>query len=344
MLRTRSAAGSGRHASSSRDTAASVRREASQRGKPDGEVGLSACAGGRRRPGSTSAATAASASARDARGHEGYSTNVVSHGSRLEEAPYLELDFYYSRTIGDDPDKRWRMVLTPAFAGGDLFHYSGDFTSHLAIRNAYAETQNLGLHGPAAVGRLAHVPRRRHLSVRLLAARQPEHRRRGRVVSAHRSSRSRCTRAQPPRRSLSVRDARHAAARARAGRDRRPCSTGRASSPSLKLTQQFGNFPRRQDLALRRAAPVAVGRAHRSDRPSPRRALPTDNGWVVGLQLGGWLRPYVFANLWLRVAGGLAAYGELTRADQPRPDPQGRRARARSWARSRPTGSRSGSA
>ena len=31
----------------------------------------------------------------DGRGHEGYSTNVVSHGSRLEEAPYLELNFYY---------------------------------------------------------------------------------------------------------------------------------------------------------------------------------------------------------------------------------------------------------
>jgi hypothetical protein len=40
--------------------------------------------------------------------------------------------------------------------------------------------------------------------------------------------------------------------------------------------------------------------------------LPSDNGWVVGLQVGGWLRPYVFANLWLRVAGGLAAYGELS--------------------------------
>ena len=32
-------------------------------------------------------------------------------------------------------------------AGGDLFHYTGDFTSHLAIRNAYAETQNLGIDG-----------------------------------------------------------------------------------------------------------------------------------------------------------------------------------------------------
>ena len=30
----------------------------------------------------------------DMRGHEGFSTNVVSHGSRLEKAPYLELNFY----------------------------------------------------------------------------------------------------------------------------------------------------------------------------------------------------------------------------------------------------------
>jgi len=83
----------------------------------------------------------------DGRGHEGYSTNVVSHGSRLEEAPYLELNFYYSRSVGGDSHRRWRVVLVPAFAGGDLFHYSGDFTSHIAIRNAYAETQNLGFDG-----------------------------------------------------------------------------------------------------------------------------------------------------------------------------------------------------
>src|SRR5437868_4175346 len=29
----------------------------------------------------------------DLRGHSGYSTNVVSHGSRLENAPYIEPDF-----------------------------------------------------------------------------------------------------------------------------------------------------------------------------------------------------------------------------------------------------------
>src|SRR6478752_1614333 len=36
----------------------------------------------------------------DLRGHSGYGTNVVSHGSRLENAPYIEPDFYYTRNIG----------------------------------------------------------------------------------------------------------------------------------------------------------------------------------------------------------------------------------------------------
>jgi hypothetical protein len=40
--------------------------------------------------------------------------------------------------------------------------------------------------------------------------------------------------------------------------------------------------------------------------------LPRDFGWVGGAQLGGWLREGTFLNLWVRTAGGLAAYGELT--------------------------------
>src|SRR5579859_1744524 len=43
----------------------------------------------------------------DLRGHEGYATNVVSHGSRLEEPPYLELDLYYGGLIDADSARRW---------------------------------------------------------------------------------------------------------------------------------------------------------------------------------------------------------------------------------------------
>ena len=41
-------------------------------------------------------------------------------------------------------------VLTPAFATGDLFHYTGDLDNHIAIRNAYAEVDNVIVKGLTA--------------------------------------------------------------------------------------------------------------------------------------------------------------------------------------------------
>jgi maltoporin len=80
---------------------------------------------------------------------------------------------------------------------------------------------------------------------------------------------------------------------------------------SLKLTQFFG--------ASRGAKISVYGELHllpsgeQTDATTMMKTpLPGDVGWVTGAQLGGWLRPFVFLNLWLRVAGGLAAYGELT--------------------------------
>ena len=246
----------------------------------------------------------------DGRGHSGYSTNVVSHGSRLEEAPYLELDFYYARTIANDPDKRWRIVLIPAFAGGDLFHYSGSFTSHIAIRDAYAETQNLGLDGLRlwagsrqyrgddiylfdywpldnlnTVGAGASYPRKK-TEVRL-------HMGLNRLDDLYQYEKlDTPPRGLGPPGSATVLD--------------RPRFVA-----SLKLTQQFGGFPG--------AKVTLYGELHllpsgESIDPTnmQKTQLPDDSGWVVGAQVGGWLRPFVFANLWLRVAGGLAAYGELT--------------------------------
>jgi len=39
--------------------------------------------------------------------------------------------------------------------------------------------------------------------------------------------------------------------------------------------------------------------------------LADDYGYLVGAQLGGWLRSFVFANLFFRHAGGLAVFGDL---------------------------------
>ena len=38
------------------------------------------------------------------------------------------------------------MVFVPAYSG-DLFHFTGNFSQNFAIRNAYAEVENLGISG-----------------------------------------------------------------------------------------------------------------------------------------------------------------------------------------------------
>jgi maltoporin len=246
----------------------------------------------------------------DGRGHEGYSTNVVSHGSRLEEAPYLELNFYYSRSVGGENHRRWRVVLVPAFAGGDLFHYSGDFTSHIAIRNAYAETVNLGLDGLQlwAGSRMYrgddiylfdYWPLD-NLNTIGAGARYE----RGKFDVALQAGLNRLndlyqyeTLDTPPR-GLGP-----------------PGKSTVLDRPrfvsSLKLQQRFGDFPGFK-VALYGELHLLPAGSETDPTTMLKTALPSDTGWVVGAQLGGWLRPYVFANLWFRAAGGLAAYGELT--------------------------------
>lgn len=246
----------------------------------------------------------------DGRGHEAFSTNVVSHGSRLEEAPYVELDFYYSRALAEHPHALWRVVLTPAFAAGDLFHYSGTWDSHLALRNAYVETQNIGANGLKlwagsrmyrgddiylfdywpldnlnTVGAGLNYQRKKY-EIALHAGLN-------RLDDLYQYERLEVPpRGLGPPGQATVLD--------------RPRFVA-----SLKLTKQFGDF---------RGAKISIyGEIHAlpsGDYTDPtsmlKTALPSDLGWVAGVQIGGWLRPFVFGHLWLRVAGGLAAYGELT--------------------------------
>ncbi len=72
----------------------------------------------------------------DATGGQGDAVNVVSWGSRLEKPPYLELDLGFDERLEDGA--RFRVVVTPAVSG-DLFHYTGQWTADLTLRNLYAE-------------------------------------------------------------------------------------------------------------------------------------------------------------------------------------------------------------
>ena len=78
------------------------------------------------------------------RGGAGTQLNAVSYGPRLEESPYLELDFQYRFQVDDGA--RFRVVVTPAITDA-LFHLDGDFDGAIALRNAYVDAADFGLDG-----------------------------------------------------------------------------------------------------------------------------------------------------------------------------------------------------
>lgn len=243
----------------------------------------------------------------DARGHEGFATNVVSHGSRLEAPPYIELDLYYGGKVGNG---RWRAVIAPAF-GGDLFHYTGDFASRFALRNGYIETEDLGVKGMRiwagsrmyrgddiylfdywpldnlnTVGgglgwrfgkndiALQFGMNRQDNPFQYQTQPQPSHGL-GPAIPAVVVDR--------PRFVASAKYIRYLEGRGTSG---------------LKLS------------AYAELHYVPEGLRPVRDQ-SRNETLPEDWGYVLGAQIGGWLRPYTFVNLWFRYAGGLAVFGDL---------------------------------
>ena len=77
------------------------------------------------------------------RGGSGKQLNVVSFGPRLEESPYVELDFGTSYT---DDSIAMDTVMTLALTDA-LFHLDGDFDGAVALRNAYVNVHDFGVDG-----------------------------------------------------------------------------------------------------------------------------------------------------------------------------------------------------
>ena len=64
---------------------------------------------------------------------------VVSHGTRLEEPLYAEMDFRYRKRFGE---LRLLIHTTLGFLD-EFFHFSGKWDARIAIRNMYAEAEGL---------------------------------------------------------------------------------------------------------------------------------------------------------------------------------------------------------
>ncbi|HEY4239410.1 MAG TPA: carbohydrate porin [Kofleriaceae bacterium] len=74
----------------------------------------------------------------DLRGGKPEQILVVAHGPRLVEPSYLELEMSYG--FAPKPGVMLRPVVTLAF-DGTLFHDTGDFDAHPALRNMYLDAQ-----------------------------------------------------------------------------------------------------------------------------------------------------------------------------------------------------------
>ena len=85
--------------------------------------------------------------ATDLRGGGPQYSNIVAYGSRLDAAPYLELELRETSYPSEaNKDLRVRVVSTLAFAG-DPFHYTGQWESHIALRNLFVDVQGVGTKG-----------------------------------------------------------------------------------------------------------------------------------------------------------------------------------------------------
>ncbi len=78
--------------------------------------------------------------ATDLRGGGPRDGNFVAHGSRLDESPYAELEL--RNTQYPEKGMRVRVISTVAFAG-DPFHYTGNFTANIAVRNMFVDVRGL---------------------------------------------------------------------------------------------------------------------------------------------------------------------------------------------------------
>jgi maltoporin len=243
------------------------------------------------------------ASADLAEGSRAKPLNVISHGPRLEEPSYLELDLGYQLVR---PNGMSFKVLTTVGFLDDLLHYTGKFSVTAALRNLYAEAfwknlaiwvgsrmyrgddiylldfwplDNLNTVGGGVRMRFGQLGLALHVGMNRLD--DPFQYQRYPVPGAVTGTTD-----------VAVLDRQKVIVSAR-GSYEWPGLLGPISAKAVLYTEAHAlpSGTRRRELELE--------------------ALPADAGWLIGAQLGLWTKSSSFLNVWTRGAGGLAAFNEL---------------------------------
>ena len=255
------------------------------------------------------------------RGGTGRPANLVSHGTRIELPPYAEIDFYYRKSIrrqgngegGEDegrPPIRAGAVVTLGFLE-DLFHFTGDFDQSFALRNLYGWADGL------AGGRLMIWAGSRMYrgddiylfdywpldnlntygggaELRLDPARIALHVGTNRLKDDFQFQEVDVQSDTPEPETVVYLDRQRTIVSLKATVEGHP--GGGKVGVKGKLYGEFHGLP--SVLLL-------------YEDGSRQEVLPSDAGWVVGGQVGVWgFGHNGFANLFIRGAGGLGAYGE----------------------------------
>ena len=264
--------------------------------------------------------------ASDAAGRPGRDADIVAHGSRLDLDNYAELELRRD-DHWDAVDADTRLVTTLAL-GTPIFHYSGEFDAAIAVRNLYLEEVGLGTEGLAiwAGSRMLRGDDIYLLDfwpldnlntigggVRYAA---PTHT----TASLHMGL-------GQPQNPFYKQEAKRPAPLNQFGAATVELLDRQRWTGSLRLEQIvfLGDEP--AEKAEPKPRPglkfVAYGEAHavpagqrETAVPGVFEDLPSDNGYVVGAQIGAFTGERdTHVNLFVRYARGLAAYGEFAAPD-----------------------------
>lgn len=246
----------------------------------------------------------------DGGGSRGRGSHIVPWGPRLTEGNYLELDSGYAAFREDDVEVD---VLVTLGIGDRFFHYTGQWETDIAIRQAYAEARNL-----VAPGSFLWIGSRMYrgddiylfdfwpmdilnttgagIGWRGPMSEYALHLGFNRLENEYQSQHVAVPDVEVKTADAVFLDRQRMIASAKA--EKRYGGTGDALGVKIRLYGEVHRLPEGE-----RAAEGSFTRTE---------PLPDDLGWLVGAQFGLWnFARRGHLNAWIRYATGLAAYGEF---------------------------------
>ena len=239
-----------------------------------------------------------------------YPVNIAAHGPRLEESTYLELDLYYH--FKPMEGIKTKTVATLAL-NDSLFHYNGEWTTSMAVRNLYLEFTQESLKGISFwVGSRMYrgddiylldywpMDNLNTLGAGVWYDRKPIraglHFGTNRILGPYQFQEA--TVATP--------------------------FVGTQTIPTLNRQRNIASFKLEYWKKLKNSIGFKIkgygefhtlpsGTYNALGEPEEQIALPSETGFVAGLELGVWdFAPKSFLNLFIRYGQGIGAYGEMS--------------------------------